>query len=559
MHNNPPPRPQRMRRHLVLGVMLAVFALLALRVVHLQTSGHERLRAQGDARYLRELSVAPARGRILDRNGRALAISTPVATLWAVPAKFCARPAKWPPMLKQADITVTAQQLRARCARRKNHAFMYVQRRLPPGSAARVMQLAIPGIEVRREYKRYYPNGPAGAHLVGFTDLDDIGQEGLEGAYQAQLAGLPGRMRGFKDRAGNYVESVESIRQVRHGGDLVISIDQRIQAMAADYLEAAVQKHRASGGSVVALAVPSGEILGMVNSPQFNPNNRATLAAAAYRNRSVTDLIEPGSAVKPFSVAMALDSGTLQAGSIIDTTPGRMWLDGKVIEDGSDLGAIAVSDIIAKSSNVGVAKLALAFPYEKLFSTLVAVGFGRRAGGLPGEIPGILERRAQRIEHATLAFGYGVSVTPLQLARAYTVFATRGELLPLTLARKPPGYRAAGKRVFTAQTALAVRAMLGRAVSHGSAHRARIPRYHAAGKTGTTRKLIGGEYASDRHLAVFAGLAPLSAPRFVVVVTLDDPRGKLYYSGDIAAPVFAKLMRDLLRLYNITPDAVESI
>ncbi|MGR3985107.1 MAG: penicillin-binding protein 2 [Gammaproteobacteria bacterium] len=551
--------PQAWRRHLVFIVMLAAFALLALRVVHLQTSERERLHAQGDARYLRELSVAPARGRILDRNGRALAISTPVATLWAEPAVFCARPAQWKPMLKLPGMKITAKQLRANCARRKDLDFMYVQRRLPPKSAELALALAIPGVAALREYKRYYPNGPAGAHLVGFTDLDDIGQEGLEGAYQSQLAGLPGRMRGFKDRAGNYVESVESIRQVRHGRDLVISIDQRIQAMAADYLEAAVHKHRARGGSVVALAVPSGEILCMVNSPQFNPNNRATLAARAYRNRSVTDLLEPGSAVKPFSVAMALDSGGLRPGSVIDTAPGRMWLDGKLIEDVRDFGAISVSDIVAKSSNVGVAKLALAFPYERLFDTLSAIGFGSRAGGLPGEIPGILERRAQRIEHATLAYGYGVSVTPLQLARAYTVFATDGELLPLTLARKPPGYRAPGKRVFSASTARAVRAMLGRAVTDGTAGRARIPRYRSGGKTGTTHKLINGEYADDRYLAVFAGLAPLREPRFVVVVTLDDPRGKLYYGGDIAAPVFAKLMRDLMRLYNIRPDAAESI
>ncbi|MDA8014478.1 MAG: penicillin-binding protein 2 [Gammaproteobacteria bacterium] len=553
------PKPQAWRRHLVFLVMLAAFALLGLRVVHLQTAERERLREQGDARYLRELSVAPARGRILDRNGRALAISTPVATLWAEPPRFCARPQRWEEMLKLPDITVTEKQLRARCARRKNHGFMYVQRRLPPRTAELALQLAPPGLSAQREYKRYYPNGPAGAHLVGFTDLDDIGQEGLEGAYQSQLAGVPGRMRGFKDRSGNYVESVESIRQVRHGGDLVISIDQRVQAMAADYLEAAVHKHRARGGSVVAIGVPSGEILGMVNSPQFNPNNRATLDASAYRNRSVTDLIEPGSTVKPFSVAMALESGKVRPETMVETAPGKMRLGSRTISDVRNFGEIPVIDVIAKSSNVGVAKLALEFPYDDLFGTFAALGFGKRAGGLPGEVSGVLERRPRRVDHATLAYGYGMSVTPLQLARAYTVFATDGELLPLTLARKPPGYRAPGTRVFGAQTASEVREMLGRAVSLGTARRARIPRYHAGGKTGTTRKLIDGEYSEDHYISVFAGLAPLDAPRFVVVVTLDDPRGKFYYGGDVAAPVFAKLMRDLMRLYNIKPDAAGSI
>ncbi|MGI9309919.1 MAG: peptidoglycan D,D-transpeptidase FtsI family protein [bacterium] len=548
-----PPAPPVWRRRLVLGVMLSLFALLGARVVHLQVVQHPHLQQQGDARYLRELVVPPARGRILDRNGQVLTMSTPVDSLWAESAVFCAAQPQWKPML--GLIKTTAAQLRARCERRKSADFMYIERRLPPMLAQRVLQLAIPGVEIQREYKRYYPGGPAGAHLVGFTDVDDAGQEGLERAYQAQLSGAPGRFLALKDRVGNYVESVESIQPVRHGSDLVISIDQRVQSLATDYLERAVRAHRAAGGSVVVLAVPSGEIIGMVNSPQFNPNDRSTLRDGRFRNRSVTDVIEPGSTVKPFTIAMALERGALQADSIIDTAPGSYRVGAHTIHDVHDYGAIPVSEVIVRSSNIGAAKIALALPYDDLFDTFARLGFGRRAGNLPGETEGSLPRRGRPVEHATLSYGYGLAVTPLQLARAYTALATDGELLPVTLTRHAPGYRAAGARVFSAATARAMRPMLERAASpEGTARKARIPRYRIGGKTGTTHKLIDGAYQDRRYVSAFAGLAPLSAPKFVVVVVVDDPRGLLYYGGDVAAPVFAALTEDLMRLYNIKPD-----
>ena len=559
-----PPRPTITqppvwRRHLMLTAMLSVFVLLGGRVVHLQLTEHDRLQAQGDARYLRQLTVMPARGRILDRNGQVLAVSTPVGSLWAEPALFCAAQAQWKPL--PALLKVGEKQLREVCAKHKKSGFkadfMYLKRRLPPMLAERVRALSIPGVGVQREYKRYYPGGPAGAHLVGFTDVDDVGQEGLEGAHQSHLGGHAGRIRALKDRAGNYVERVESIRQVRHGRELVISIDQRIQSLASDHLEAAVRKHRATSGSVVVLAVPSGEILAMVNSPQFNPNDRSTITAGAFRNRSVTDILEPGSTAKPFTVAMALESGKVDAATIVDTAPGHHEVGGHTIRDVHDYGALSVADVIVRSSNVGVSKIALAFPYNGLFDTLAGVGFGQRAANLPGEAAGTLKRRERPIEHATLSYGYGLSVTPLQLARAYTVFATDGVLLPVTLEPKAPGFSAAGTRVFSPQTVRAIRPMLERAASvEGTARKARIPRYRVGGKTGTIHKLINGAYHDARYLSAFAGLAPISDPRFVMVVTVDDPRGELYFGGDVAAPVFAALMEDLMRLYNIKPDGL---
>lgn len=548
-------KPPIWRQRLIFAAMLAVFALLGARVIHLQTTEHERLRAEGDSRHLRELAVPPERGRILDRNGRVLAMSTPVDSLSATPAIFCAAPELWKPLLE--IIEMREQQLRAVCERRAHSGFMYLKRHLPPMLAEQVMQLGIAGIGIEREYKRYYPDGPAGAHLIGFTNIDDVGQEGLEKAREAQLVGTPGRIRVLQDQAGNQVESVESIQPVRHGEDLVISIDQRVQSLASDYLEFAVRQHKASGGSVVVLAVPSGEIMAMVNSPQFNPNDRSTLSADAFRNRSVTDVLEPGSTAKPFTAAMALESGKVDADTTVDTAPGEHRVGSHTIQDIRDFGTLSVSEVISRSSNVGIAKLALTFPYNELFDTFARVGFAHAAADLPGEISGRLQRRGRPIEHASLAYGYGVSVTALQLARAYTVFATDGELLALTLQPQEPGYRADATRVFSAQTARAVRAMLEQAAAAptGTANQARVPRYRVGGKTGTVHKLLGGNYDNNRYLSVFAGLGPISQPRFVAVVVVDDPRGESYYGGKVAAPVFADLMADLMRLYNIRPDA----
>lgn len=548
--------PPLWRQHVVFLLMLSVFAGLAFRVVHLQTQESEMLRSQGDKRYLRDVRILPERGKILDRNGEVLSVSTPVDSLAADPNIFCKQSANWKSMTDL--IGMSEKSISSACKKYQSADFMYIKRRLPPFVVSKVMDLNIPGLEVRREYKRYFPGGPVSAHLLGFTDVDDNGQEGLELAYDKMLKGTEGKKRVLKDLVGNYVESVESIDQVRHGEDLQISIDQRVQSLASRYLEATVKKHKAAGGSVVVLAVPSGEILTMVNSPQFNPNDRNTLTGGAFRNRAVTDVIEPGSTAKPFTIAMALESGEYAADTMIETSPGYYTISGSTIRDVHDYGEISVFDVIVHSSNVGSAKLALAFPFDDLFETYHGVGFGQIAGALPGEISGVLKRRTRKIEHATLSYGYGLSVTPLQLARAYTVFATDGELLPVTLHRQPDGFHAKGKRVFSRDTVAHVRRMLEKAATpEGTARKARIPRYRIGGKTGTTHKLIDGNYVNKRYVSLFAGMGPITDPKFVMVVSIDDPRGQFYYGGDVAAPVFSYLMQDLMRLYNVKPDNLD--
>ena len=549
------------RQYTVLGLLLAMFALVGLHVVQLQLEQHEHLRVQGAARYLRAVTVLPQRGRILDRNGQVLSVSTPVESVWSDPAQFCRVPEQWPPLLAllATDEAAPAARLQQACARHQQSDFMYIKRRLAPARAAEIMALQIPGVAVQTEYKRYYPGGPAGAHLIGFSNVDGVGQEGLEAYFNPQLSGQAGRKRMLKDLHGRYVEDVEQLKPVEHGEDLVISIDQRAQLLASVYLESAVRQHQAVGGSVVVLAIPSGEIIALVNSPQFNPNDRRTLIRGVFRNRAMADLAEPGSTVKPFTIAMALESGSMNAQTVIDTAPGRYPIGGHSIRDVRNFGAITLSDVLAKSSNVGAAKIAQAFPPDALYQTLQQAGFGQPVLELPGEATGSLVRRERLIEQVTLSYGYGFSVTPLQLARAYTAFATDGVVLPVTLERKPAGYAAdGGQRLFDQQTVAQVRSMLERAASPvGTAGKAAVARYRVGGKTGTTHKLIDGNYQNHRYQSVFAGIAPLTEPRFVAVVMVDDPRGEHYYGGEVAAPVFSALMADLLRLYNVRPDGLE--
>lgn len=548
-------RPPIWRQYVVMAALFGCAFVIVMRVIQIQTVEQRHLQAQGDARYLRQIVVPPERGKILDRNGQVLAVSTPVESLSAEPAVFCAARDQWSPMSRLLDIKTTA--LAARCQQKAKANFMYIKRRLPPALVEQVMAMHIPGLELQREYRRYYPGGPVGAHLIGFTDVDDVGQEGLERHYNQTLQGRPGRKRVLKDLAGNYVESVESIQRVQPGADLMISIDQRVQSLASNYLEQAVKQHNASGGSVVVLSIPSGEIISMVNSPQFNPNDRATMKKGVFRNKAVTDVFEPGSTAKPFTVGMVLDSGQVGVNAMVDTAPGYYQIGGSTIYDIHNHGEISVFDVIVRSSNIGSAKLALAFPFEKLFKTFRSTGFGQQAANLPGEVSGSLVKRTQPIEHATLAYGYGLSVTLLQLARAYTAFATDGEILPVTLRPQPDGFRAAGRPVFSQSTVTAMRAMMERAAtSAGTADKARIAGYRVGGKTGTTHKLVAGNYNNKRYVALFAGIAPITAPRFVMVVSIDDPRGKYYYGGDVAAPVFADLMKDLMRLYNVRPDGI---
>jgi len=435
--------------------------------------------------------------------------------------------------------------------------FVYLKRQLPPDDAARVVALGIPGVFLQREHRRYYPAGEVTAHLIGLTDVDGRGREALELAFEQQLAGRPGNRRVIRDRLGHIVADMESIRAPQNGRTLALSIDAKIQYLAYRELKAAVAAHRARAGSIVVLDVATGEVLAMANTPSFNPNNRERFDPQRARNRAVTDLFEPGSTLKPFTAAAALESGTVRPESVIQTSPGQLAIGNRVIHDPHPQGALTVSQVIQKSSNIGAAKIALELKPETLWSLFHQVGFGAPPhSGFPGEVPGRLRAAAswRPIEQATMSYGHGISVSLLQLARAYLIFASDGELRDVTLLRREAP--AGATRVISATTARAVRHMLELAVQPGgTAPRAQVTGYRIAGKTGTTHKLEGRKYAPDRFVSSFVGFAPASAPRLIVAVMIDEPSAGQYYGGAVAAPVFSAVMADALRALGVPPDA----
>jgi cell division protein FtsI (penicillin-binding protein 3) len=435
--------------------------------------------------------------------------------------------------------------------------FVYLRRHLPPDLAARVVQLGLPGIGLRREYRRYYPAGDQTAQLIGITNIDDRGLEGIELEYQDLLAGKPGSRRVIKDRLGRVVEDAESIHPPIEGRDLALSIDSKLQYLAFRELKAAVAQHQAKAGGVVVLDIKTGEVLALVNLPAFNPNNRATLDTRSARNRAITDTFEPGSTLKPFTVAAALEAGVIKPDTVLQTAPGYLTVGDATIHDAHPETLLTIGQVIQKSSNVGAAKLALALSRESLWGMLSGVGFGAASQlGFPGEVSGFLRayQHWRPIEQATLSYGHGISVSLLQLARAYTIFATNGELQPLTLVRRDQP--AEGKRVISERTALAVRSMLELVVkAGGTAPRARIMGYRVAGKTGTAHKLEGRGYAGDRYVSSFVGMAPASDPRLLVAVMIDEPSAGEYYGGVVAAPVFSQVMSEALRMLAVPHDA----
>lgn len=548
------PATSRFRLVLVMGLLGLAACALAARAAYLQIWQSAYLQKQGDARFLRVIKEASARGMILDRNGEPLAVSTPVESLWAQPELVLQAQAHWVPLAHALEIP--ASELATRIRRHKGREFMYLKRQVSPAEAARVLALKVPGVASMREYRRYYPAGAATAHVVGFTNVDDAGQEGMELVYNDWLAGVPGQKRVIKDRLGRIIESVESVSLPKRGKDLVLSIDRRLQYLAYRELKLAIEKHEARGGSIVMLDARTGEILAMVNSPGFNPNSRAYLRGRLFRNRAVTDVFEPGSTIKPFTVAAALASGKYSPNSLVNTAPGSMRVGEKMIHDARNFGWLSVTRVIEKSSNVGVTKIALDIGKAPLWQMLHNVGFGMPSGAnLPSEASGRLAQPARwaHVDHATLSYGYGVSVTILQLARAYTVLATGGRLLTPTLIRRDNAV--AGERVMRPEIAHAISAMLERAVgSEGTGQAADIPYYRVAGKTGTTHKLINGAYADDRYVAMFAGFAPASMPRIVMVIGIDDPIKNGHFGGQVAAPVFHRVMAGALRLLNVAPD-----
>lgn len=544
------------RTAVVLGFLFSALFLLGARAIWLQVIHSGYLQDQGNSRHLRVIQDNSHRGMIFDRHGEPLAVSTPVESVWAEPDALAEVRDRWPALARV--LGMSAQEIGQAVRHSQGREFMYLRRHVTPGQAAQVQALEIPGVGLQREYRRYYPSGTVAGHVVGFTNVDDQGLEGIELAYDKWLRAVPGRKRVLKDRFGNIVESVESISLPEPGKDLTLSIDRRLQYLVYRELKSAVVQHHARGASAILLDARTGEVLAMVNEPGFNPNNRANLASNLFRNRAVTDVLEPGSTIKPFTVAAGLESGRFTPNTPIDTAPGLLTVGRNTIRDVHNYGQITVAQVLEKSSNIGAARIALALNSSSVRDLFARAGFGRGTGsGLPGEVHGRMNPPSRiPIEQATLAYGYGISVTPLQLTRAYGALANDGVILPVSLLRRDAVGE--GERIFSEKTARAVRSMLELAVGRdGTGAAAQVGFYRVGGKTGTAHKLVNGEYADRRYVASFAGFAPASDPRLVMVISVDEPSTGIYFGGQVAAPVFSKVMAGALRLLNIPPDNLD--
>lgn len=548
----------RNRTWLLVMIFITVTALLLWRAFYLQILNKDFLRNHGDARSLRNVTIPAHRGMITDRHNEPLAISTPVDSIWVTPREVLEGEEKLPQLA--ALLEIPAAELQQMLLDRTGREFLYLKRHISPELAASVNELAMRGVNLQREYKRYYPAGEVTAHLVGFTNVDDSGQEGIELAFDHWLRGTPGEKRVLQDRLGRVVQDVESIRPADPGRDLHLSIDRRVQYLAYRELKSAVQFYSARGGSLVMLDAGTGEVMAMAVQPAYNPNNRSGLKSENYRNRAVTDVFEPGSTVKPFTIAAALMSGMYSTESQIATAPGYVRVADHTIRDIRDYGTLDPAGIIRKSSNVGASKIALSLGPKPLWNLYSDLGFGLPTGsGFPGESAGVLNsyHNWSEVELATIAFGYGISMSALHLAQAYAAIANDGVLQPISLQRQDEP--AAGRRIMPAGVARSIRSMLEQVVSEGgTGRRAGVPGYLVAGKTGTVRKSTRGGYAEDRYLSLFAGMAPSSDPDLVMVVVIDEPQGEEYYGGQVAAPVFSKVMKGALRILNIPPDDLPS-
>ena len=543
------------------ALLLVGFALCAAalegRILYLQLVDRDFLAAQANDRHLRTVQISAHRGSLTDRFGEPLAVSTPVDTITANPQELktaLERLGELAALLDQDD-----EWLARRITSNLEREFVYLKRHVSPALAQQVLDLGIPGIGTIREYRRYYPAGEVAGHVIGFTNIDDRGQEGIEAAFDHWLKGEIGSKRVIQDRRGQAFSDVELLQAARPGRDLRTSIDLRIQYLAYRELKAAVADSRARSGSVVVLDPRTGEVLAMVNQPSYNPNDREQVRPENYRNRAVTDPYEPGSSFKPLVIAAALESGTFGPRSVIDTSPGRLSINERIItEDNSNLGRINLTTVLAKSSNVGTARVALTLPPQAISEVLNGFGIGRLTdSAFPGESAGVLKDADhwRTIGQATLSYGYGVSVTTLQLARAYAAIAADGVLRPVSLLALDQA--PAGERVISARTASDLTRMLEAVVSpEGTGHRAAVRNFHVAGKTGTAQKAEVGGHSDERHLAAFAGYAPATQPRLVVVVVIDEPQGREYYGSDIAAPVFANIVSGALRVLAVPPDAL---
>jgi len=549
------------RRKLLLGVMLLGMVLLFARAVYLQVFDTQFLKQQGDRRHVGVVSVSAYRGEILDRNNEPLAISTPVQSVWVNPKHLVEGEHE---RFKNAAklLKVSDEKIKFLLKPEGTIRFSYLKRRINPALAKQIKALDLKGVYFEREFKRYYPAGAVSSHVVGFTDIDDVGQEGMERGYENSLKGIAGKKRVIRDGRRRVIKEkdVENIQAPVSGQDLVLSIDQRVQYLAFKALQEGFIKNKAFSASLVVLDARNGEILAAVNQPAFNPNSRKGMKASAVRNRAMLDVFEPGSVVKPFVVAAALDGGYVDENIQIETH-GFFKVGRNLVKDVHNYGTLDLMHVLKKSSNVAISKIALSMPREYFWDSYSQLGFGVSANaGFPGEASGSLldYQRWHDFEHATLSYGYGVATSVLQLARAYTALADDGILHSVSLLKRDEDYDA--KRVFSADTAKKVKEMLEHVIKRdGTAYQARVDGYRVAGKTGTVKKATAGGYADDRYLAVFVGLAPVSNPRFVIAVMVDEPSAGKYYGGLVAAPIFSKVMAGALRVYGVAPDKEDTM
>ncbi|MBC3878234.1 penicillin-binding protein 2 [Undibacterium sp. FT79W] len=541
------------RSRLVLFLLFGAFFALIARALWLQGMTTDFLQKQGANRYARTLELPATRGKITDRNGQVLASSVPVKAIWAIPDDVLEAPKD---KIRQLAALLDMSEAELRKKLDSDRQFVYLKRQVEPQISDKIQALAIPGVETRKEYKRFYPEGEVMAHVVGFTNVEDIGQEGIELASEKNLAGKTGSRRVIKDRLGRIVEDIRAIREPHDGKELTLSLDSKIQYIAYTHLKDAVEKHKAKAGGAVVLDVHTGEVLALVNLPSYNPNDRSVLTGAQLRNRVITDTFEPGSTMKPFTVALALETGRVTPDTVFQTAPGYMTIGRDVIHDAHKESVLTVAQIIQKSSNIGVAKMALQMPPKEMWELFTTLGFGQQPKiGFPGAVAGRLRnyKNWRPIEQATMSYGHGLSVSLLQMARAYTIFARNGDMIPITFQKTSDA--PAAQRVISDKTAQQLRVMMESVTQPGgTATQARVPGYRVAGKTGTAHKIEGGRYV-NKYVGDFIGFAPVSNPRVIVAVMIDEPSAGGHFGGIVAAPVFAAITANVLRSMNVPPDS----
>jgi len=542
------------RSRVVLFVLFAAFAALGLRALWLQGMSTQFLQKQGKSRYERTLELPATRGKIMDRNGQVLASSLPVKAVWAIPEDVLASP---PEKLTALAGLLEMPEAELRKKLDSDRTFVYLKRQVEMDVIAKIEKLKITGLDTRKEYKRFYPQGEVMTHMVGFTNVEDVGQEGMELAQQKSLVGAPGSRRVIKDRLGRIVEDLGYSREPHDGKDLTLSVDSKLQYIAFTSVKNAVEKFNAQAGGAVVLDVQTGEVLAMANYPSYNPNDRRNLTGAQLRNRVITDTFEPGSTIKPVTVALGLETKRITPNTVFDTSPGFMMVTGKRIRDTHNYGVRTVGGIIQKSSNIGVVKISQMIPAQEMWEMYTKLGYGQAPRfGFPGPTAGRVRpwKSWKPIEYANMAFGHGLSVSLLQMARSYMIFARNGDIIPLSFVKV--NEEPVGQQVISPKTAAQVRTMLESVVGpEGTASKAQVPGYRVGGKTGTAEKIVNGRYSRTDNIGYFVGIAPMSKPRFIIAVMIDNPRGALRTGGSVAAPTAADLAANALRAANIAPDS----